>query len=181
DKKLIEKFRAGKCSSEEVRKILLWYQSEEAEISFSLELENYWNEEDDLPFGSKDEVYHQIRKKIWTNESEIPGNRMPVQRPPFLQKKPGFKYLSKIIAVFILLLLSIPLFYFRTALFENPPQETKINWMIKETAYGQKYTIKLPDGTLAKLNSGSMIRYPEFFSDSLRLVEFEGEAFFEVA
>ena len=34
---------------------------------------------------------------------------------------------------------------------------------------------------MVKLNSGSRIRFPEVFSDSVRLVEFEGEAFFDVA
>lgn len=177
DKKLLQKFKAGKCSPEEVRKILLWYQSEEAETSFSLELENYWHEENDLPFLDKGKVYDQVRKRIGGKGK----NRNPISKRIVPQNKRGLRYHAKLAAVIVLLLISAPLLYFKTALFETPPRETSINWISKETTFGQRYTIKLPDGTLVKLNSGSRIHYPEAFSDSLRLVEFEGEAFFEVA
>lgn len=181
DKKLLQKFKAGKCSPEELRKILLWYQSEEAETSFSLELENYWNEENNLPFLDKDKAYDQIRRKIGGKENGKGRNRNPIPTRAVFQNKRGFRYHAKLIVVIIMLLISIPLLYFKTEIFEAPPQETNINWMARETAFGQRYTLKLSDGTLVKLNSGSRIYYPESFSDSLRLVEFEGEAFFEVA
>src|SRR5690606_2771304 len=90
-------------------------------------------------------------------------------------------YRAKVFVVIVLLLTVVPLLYFKTEMFKAPSQETTINWMFKETSFGQRNTVKLPDGTLVKLNSGSRIHYPEVFQDSLRLVEFEGEAFFEVA
>lgn len=181
DKALLEKFKAGKCSPEEVRKILLWYQSEEAETSFSFELENYWNAEHDLPFVDKDKVYDLVNKEIGRKENEGIVNRAPVHRPIGSGKQLMFNSQAKGIVVFVLLLLSVSLFYFRTQLFGSQPRKAAIQWMTRKTAMGQKYTIQLPDGTQVKLNSGSLIHYPEMFSDSLRLVEFEGEGFFEVA
>lgn len=50
----------------------------------------------------------------------------------------------------------------------------------KKVPAGIKYTMKLQDGTMVKLNSSSSITYPEHFSDSVRIVYLEGEAFFEV-
>lgn len=181
EKKLLQKFKAGKCSPEEVRKILLWYQSEEAETSFSFELENYWNEEHDLPFLDKDNVYDQVRRKIGSKRIEKDRNRNPIPKHAVSQNKGGFRYHKKLVVGIIMLLISVPLLFFKTEIFEAPPQETNINWMSRETAFGQRYSLTLPDGTVVKLNSGSRIHYPETFSDSLRLVEFEGEAFFEVA
>ena len=50
----------------------------------------------------------------------------------------------------------------------------------KSTAYGEKLTIRLPDGSTAKLNAGSSITYQEGFSKNVREVQLEGEAIFEV-
>ncbi|WP_408030357.1 FecR family protein [Tenacibaculum xiamenense] len=52
---------------------------------------------------------------------------------------------------------------------------------VKETQYGQKFTLTLSDGTIVKLNSDSRIIYPKKFSGSTREIELEGEAFFDVA
>lgn len=52
--------------------------------------------------------------------------------------------------------------------------------LTKKTSFGQKTTLTLSDGTVVKLNSGSKLIYPSYFSDSLRVVELEGEAFFDV-
>jgi transmembrane sensor len=50
-----------------------------------------------------------------------------------------------------------------------------------QTVKGAKHTIRLPDGTIVKINSESSLQYPISFSDGLREVFLEGEAFFEVA
>jgi transmembrane sensor len=51
----------------------------------------------------------------------------------------------------------------------------------KENPAGQKSQLKLPDGTMVWLNSMSSLSYYEKFSDTLRLICLQGEAFFEVA
>jgi len=48
------------------------------------------------------------------------------------------------------------------------------------TPKGGTYQITLPDGTNVWLNSASTLRYPPRFDDSERIVELEGEAYFEV-
>lgn len=50
----------------------------------------------------------------------------------------------------------------------------------KSNPIGQKTRINLPDGSVAWLNSLSSLTYPAYFSDSSRIMELVGEAYFEV-
>ena len=52
---------------------------------------------------------------------------------------------------------------------------------IKENTNGRKSIIYLPDGSIVHLNSNSKISYVKSFSDTLRAIDLEGEAYFEVA
>ena len=49
------------------------------------------------------------------------------------------------------------------------------------TSKGQKLDIELIDGTRIRLNANSKITYPETFTESIREVTLEGEAYFDVA
>ncbi|WP_421918529.1 FecR family protein [Marinifilum sp.] len=46
---------------------------------------------------------------------------------------------------------------------------------------GEEYLITLADGTKVWLNSESKLKFPTQFADNIRVVEFEGEGYFEVA
>lgn len=186
NKKLIKKFKEGKCTPEEIRKVLLWYQSDEAESSYSVEIENYWNTENNIYFPDQDRVFRQIQEKILASEhTESTEGKTTTLSQPFKTFKSGVRsssYFLKIAAVVSLTLLASVGLYF-----SMPDQQAKesasfhINQLTKETSKGQKYTLKLADGTRVKLNSESRISFPDQFSDSTRTIEFEGEGFFEVA
>ncbi len=57
--------------------------------------------------------------------------------------------------------------------------QKEVYWITKRTLDGEKLSLKLKDGTLVKLNSGSSLRFPQEFADT-REVYLEGEAFFDV-
>ena len=61
------------------------------------------------------------------------------------------------------------------------PVEANNREVVKSNPYGQKSTIFLGDGSKVILNHGSTIRYNQPFEKESRLIELEGEAFFEVA
>lgn len=49
------------------------------------------------------------------------------------------------------------------------------------TPNGGQYQIELPDGSKAWLNAASSLRFPSYFAGAERLVELEGEGYFEIA
>ncbi|WP_186755160.1 FecR family protein [Echinicola salinicaeni] len=55
-----------------------------------------------------------------------------------------------------------------------------IKWEVRENPPGIKSTIKMGDGSVVNLNANSKLSFMEKFSDSLRMVKLEGEAFFDV-
>lgn len=64
---------------------------------------------------------------------------------------------------------------------DAPATSPTIQWVTKATLPGQKITKHtLPDGTVISLNSDSRVSYPERFVDDQRVVNLEGEAFFDV-
>lgn len=65
---------------------------------------------------------------------------------------------------------------------KSTPQAEQVTAKLKmvSTDYGQKKIVRLPDGTKVIMNSGSSIKYPIPFDGAMRVVEFEGEGFFEV-
>ncbi|QDH78746.1 DUF4974 domain-containing protein [Echinicola soli] len=61
------------------------------------------------------------------------------------------------------------------------PEPIATELIYKENPAGQKSTFKLSDGTVVYLNAKSDLKFPNRFSDSIRMVELTGEAFFEVS
>jgi transmembrane sensor len=58
---------------------------------------------------------------------------------------------------------------------------TKVVYNTLNTPRGGQFRIRLSDGTAIWLNAASAIRYPTSFTGAERLVEVEGEVYFEVA
>ncbi|UII20868.1 FecR family protein [Fulvivirga ligni] len=79
-----------------------------------------------------------------------------------------------------LLILSVVGFIFFLTRDKTNVKHQEIAWIEKTTPMGAKLSVTLPDGTRVKLNAGSSLRFPEVFAGNERLVEMQGEAFFDV-
>jgi transmembrane sensor len=87
------------------------------------------------------------------------------------------------VAVVLLLLAGLSYFLGKTLLpkAEEPVMASAPEIEVLQAPLGVKSTIRLEDGSVVFLNSGSKISYLKGFTDTLRLVTLEGEAYFEVA
>lgn len=92
---------------------------------------------------------------------------------PLKTRRSFFKFVAAASVILAMCYFSIDVLF--------PLKKERVKYQVeKRTVNGQQLSVKLPDGTLVKLNAGSMISYPRQFADSIREVELRGEAFFEV-
>lgn len=61
-----------------------------------------------------------------------------------------------------------------------PKTSPGIAYNIMSTPNGRQFQLALPDGSKVWLNAGSTIKYPTAFDKNKRIVEIEGEAYFEI-
>jgi ferric-dicitrate binding protein FerR (iron transport regulator) len=61
------------------------------------------------------------------------------------------------------------------------PASTEVAFNMLTTPRGGQYQLRLPDGSRVWLNAASSLRYPTAFSGKERIVQLQGEAYFEVA
>ncbi|MBO9573775.1 MAG: FecR domain-containing protein, partial [Chitinophagaceae bacterium] len=63
----------------------------------------------------------------------------------------------------------------------STPNSNKTLWNTMSTPRGRQFQVILPDGTKVWLNTASSLKYPTVFQGSTRIVEINGEAYFDVA
>lgn len=170
DSKII-KVLSGSASEEERKFVDQWIQASKANGFQFQKLKLIWEEP---TLDSRLIGHEEQKRKIWkTYSSEVClSNQIPVV--PLYQRA-----WLRIAVVLAIILLPIYAIYFQNMeVFVDETPELRI--VTKSNPIGQKSLIQLPDGSKVWLNSESRITYQEHFSDSIRSVTLEGEAFFAV-
>lgn len=169
-KKLLKKFYEGQANSQEVKEIVEWYYSKEAENQLDSLLESEFPAQQQDENWSQPENFAKIKKKL-----------QPPEATKGKERKMDWAFWSKVAASFLLILSMVYLVedYLDDAKDENTV--LSIQQVSKSTDKGQKLTVFLPDGSEAILNAASSISYHDTFeNDSTRLIYLRGEAFFQV-
>lgn len=104
---------------------------------------------------------------------------MTKERFPQMYKNASFYLNAKIAAAIVFLFVIGAAVYW--ASYQKATEIVPIKMVQQTNPAGQKSKLFLPDGSVIWLNSESTLTYPEKFSDTLRLVTLEGEAYFEVS
>lgn len=95
-----------------------------------------------------------------------------------IKLKRYLNYLQRIAAILLLPLLGYVLY--SQWINSSSVHEVQMSWNEISTPIGLRSTYTLPDGTQVELNGGTSIKFPNLFSGNERVVELEGEAFFDV-
>lgn len=154
-KELLKRYKEGKCTPEEKKKLEAWYDM----LAGNEEWDWTESEKMDLKFGMKERIDYQIET----------------------HKTRTFKYrLIAAASVLLLCVLSVALYQnMNSPVMVNLIE--KFTYSEKHMPAGQHGQIVLEDGSTVYLNGASTIRYPSHFSNTIRKVTLvEGEAYFDI-
>lgn len=140
---------------------------------------------------NKRDEFDQLAEEQWQLASHKINEQYQSEQLDLIEQKLGFdtnkkpstkqRHLHPVwirfgaVAASVLFLLSIGLNYYLLT-----PEQT-IPDSIVSVDKGQKASLTLPDGTKVWLNSGSQITYGTRFNNKERILQLDGEAFFDVA
>ena len=162
-KALFERFLKNQCTPDEVEELFSYINEEAVSDEIDPLLENAWNKLEDYP--SLDESHkEQLLRKIKRRTARI--------RP--VRKKQRWLLPLKIAAA-VMLIATV------AGILTMQKEDTvEISFITKTTQVGQRASYVLPDGSRVSLNTGSSITFPERYHETVRSIQLDGEAFFEV-
>lgn len=156
---LLEQYHLGLCSAAEKAAVEEWLDSPSVQTDFP-----------------EDTDFQMMEEQGWTGLADRLDFHKKTRLFVF---KPWMKLVAA--ACFLLLTATAILFYTRQNSGPSSGHElAALNFTELKTGKGEKLNYTLPDGTVVHLNGESSLKYPKHFSDSSRVLEFSGEAYFTV-
>lgn len=160
--------------------IRTFFKGEETEKGQNL-IERWYHSFDDKPnqladYSEEEQV--NLRRKMWHNIDRATG-RSPKVTKLFSHRNQRnysawpFKIASGFVAVLIIV---SAVFYFQN----TSSNSAESDYQSFSAPAGQAAQIVLVDGSKVWLSPSSTIQYPTEFQDDFRIVELEGEAFFDI-
>ncbi|MCG8309270.1 MAG: DUF4974 domain-containing protein [Cytophagales bacterium] len=173
---IIGKYLSGDISEEESKLFFEWLNSsEENQNEFKLHKKSWQASRIKFDAPNSESVFRNILNKI-DDHQEFEISNPKVGEPA--RRRISISLITRIAASLIIF---VTLLYFISSNINSDVGESKeIAYIAKQNPSGQKSKIYLPDGSEVWLNAESRISFPEFFSEDVREIELEGEAFFEV-
>jgi ferric-dicitrate binding protein FerR (iron transport regulator) len=163
---LIEKFRNGSVSDEELSVLLGYFKENEPEGELLEFYEQVWNRTS----GESAQA---------NPERSFPGLLSEINQEGGSYEKP-VRLWSNIWKYAALIVVTFSIAWLANNLVHNRNSGNVITYQNIEVPYGSRSKVELPDGSKVTLNAGSRLRYENGFGNSTRIVFLEGEAFFDV-
>jgi ferric-dicitrate binding protein FerR (iron transport regulator) len=172
-KELFRKYLDNNCSRDKVDQIIAWFTNDDYQEERKEILAELWKDESTEDVGYSvnfnsilDKVHHSINLEAESQKGKDETRR-------------SNRVINVITRVAAILL--VPLLIYNVYTFIKNGKEDAVPVYSKIFApMGSHTTFELPDGSKVWLNSGSSIRFPQKFTGGKRMVELDGEAYFEV-
>lgn len=181
---LTSKYLSGEISEYEKDKLFGMLESAPLLKEEFEEAKKMWQQAAGSEPGYNSSLLHRTHQKIRDYEA---GKREVPSLPPFepalntpvytlpANRKTGWKKWMAAAAVFAGISL-YSYWFFQN----NPISHSPVQWASIDVLPGQQQKIILADSSIVYINAGSHLEYPLSFSDSIREIRLEGEAFFKV-
>jgi ferric-dicitrate binding protein FerR (iron transport regulator) len=155
-KLLLEKYKAGTCTAEEIALLESWYLKEAATRNISAGKIN-------------------IDKITDLTLSELEPDNTDIKTLSLVRHIKAWQ-----VAASIALVACIGFFAYQyRGAFKNDQVHSK--YVVNQTPKGTIHKVVLPDGSIAWLNAGSVLKYPKAFDGKVRNVELvDGQVFFDI-
>ena len=183
---------SGECSPEEEEMVINWFKS--SDLSADLEKEFYdkwqqtknnpgnlerWNQilEDTYDKVNMEELLGNLEEARHEKQKKTTKDRPPVHAP---EKVSAFRRRINTFLFVVVFVISGATIYYQLGGLGGKEKPLTTREVQKQTQKGQRLLTRLPDGSTVKLNSKTVLRFPEKFTGDKREVFLEGEAFFNV-
>ena len=167
DEILLLKYLQNNCSEEELAIVNSWKNLSKDNRNRLLEMERIWHSGDKIRFAKESHIL-RAEKLLYSRIKDIEEKKQNISKSKWLYST--IKYAAAIIILFIGTYFAINYFRFNVTDYE----------IVTTSKTDPVRQIILPDGTKVWLNHSSILKYPKKFTEKKRVVELEGEAYFEV-
>lgn len=165
---LIRKFIAGNCTANEQDRIKRLMQQRDFRELLDQVLNDDWQQfKNENP--ASDSYIQNFQQQLNKRLPEVNKPNTPIV------KRFNFLQYAAVLAFFILTLA-----YGFWQLNKKGHSPVGTNQLSTHNPNGQRSIIVLPDSSVVTLGAGSTLHYPEQFTDSIREISLQGEAFFQV-
>ncbi|WFE84557.1 FecR family protein [Parabacteroides chongii] len=173
---LLQKYIKNQCTEDELRTLLQWLKKPDDSVSLDWVIKPLWDTIDKNMILPDCERENELQKEVSLLLSNM--KRKELNSADSILKVRKKKYLNVFYraAAIVVLVLSVTLGLLKVT---EQAQET-ITYTEKISNKGETKSIFLADGTKVILNSDTKLTIPSDFNQEERIIEMEGEGFFDV-
>lgn len=171
---LLQKYIKDQCTEQELRTLLQWLKSPDNSASLDLVIKPLWDSIDEnmiLPDSQRESELQKEVSLLLTNIKQ----KETKTADHMISGKKRLNVFYRVAAILVLVF-SVTLGLLKVL---DPPQET-ITYLFNISEKGETKEIFLADGTKVILNSDTKLIVPSDFNKEERIIEMEGEGFFDV-
>ncbi|MEI6047308.1 MAG: FecR domain-containing protein [Bacteroidota bacterium] len=185
NKELLEKYCSNSCTEKELSSVLAWFEESAGTFEGKYLLYNVWDElpdnDDNLKINFDlllDKIHHAVNLAQSGKLLQIADHVLITYK----RRANFITILTRVAAILLLPVLGFGLymsFKYQSARYSQASVNMAYNEVYSSVDAITKVT--LPDGSKIWLNHSSSLKYPAIFRGDSRVVELNGEGYFEVA